>query len=86
MYYYLLLGEIFIQKNLFEKSDFLVHLGDFSTVGFGWVVFWSSFWLVKLLFGWAGFGRPVGGRVVGGRIDGLPAQRQENPIETKKAG
>jgi hypothetical protein len=42
----------------------LVQLVDFSPVGFGRVVFWSSCRLVELSFGRVDFGRPVGGRVV----------------------
>jgi hypothetical protein len=49
---------------------FLVQLVDFSPVGFGPVVFWSSCRLVKLSFCRVGFGRVVGGRVVGGRVVG----------------
>jgi hypothetical protein len=55
-----------------EKSDFFVHLVDFSPVVFGRVVFWSSCRLVELSFGRVGFGGHVGGRLVGGRVDGLP--------------
>jgi hypothetical protein len=46
-------------KTHLEKSDFLVQLVEFSPVGFGRVVFWSSCHLVELLFGrvviWSSF-------------------------------
>jgi hypothetical protein len=66
------LHEINVSFRVKKTSDFLVQLINFSPVGFGLVVFWSSCRLVELSFGRDGFGRVVGGRVVGGQVDGFP--------------
>jgi hypothetical protein len=54
-------GVKYVFHNTLRKIRF------FGPVGFGPVVFWSSWRLVELVFGRVGFGR-----VVGGRVHGLP--------------